>query len=119
MAVYKRGGVWWYEFIFAGKRLRESANTSRKTIALKAERQRRLELEKTLAGMPVEKRGNRIKSVADVVNPYLEHYHINHRAQSVQFSEGRLAHVLRLLGKALLPDLTEKAIRQYISIRLK
>jgi len=50
MAAYKRGGTWWYEFIFVGKRVRESANTSRKTIALEAERQRRLELEKTLAG---------------------------------------------------------------------
>jgi hypothetical protein len=36
MAAYKRGGTWWYEFIFAGKRVRESAKTSRKTIALEA-----------------------------------------------------------------------------------
>ena len=49
MAVYKRGGTWWYEFIFAGKRVRESAKTSRKTIALEAERQRRLELERRVA----------------------------------------------------------------------
>src|SRR5438552_65859 len=118
MAVYKRGGTWWYEFIFVGKRVRESANTSRKTIALEAERQRRLELEKTLAGMPVERRRNRINSVADVVKPYQEHYYLNHREQSVLFCKGRLAHVTRLLGTTLLPDLTEKAIRQYIKTRL-
>jgi integrase len=118
MATYKRGGQWWYEFILAGKRVRESAKTSRKTVAIEAERQRRLDLEKTLAGMPVEKRSNRINSVSDVVKAYQEHYGINHREQSVLFCEGRLAHVTRLLGHSLLPDLTERAVRQYIKTRL-
>lgn len=119
MAVYKRGGSWWYEFIFAGKRVRESAKTSRKTIALEAERQRKLELERTLAGMPVERRENRIKSVTDVVKPYQESYGVTHRKQSVLFCKGRLAHVARLLGTTLLPDLTDKTIRQYMKTRLE
>ena len=118
MSVYKRGGQWWFEFILAGKRVREPAKTSRKTIAIEAERQRRLDLEKTLAGMPVEKRANRINSVSDRVKAYQEHYGINHREQSVLFCEGRLAHISRLLGNCLLPDLTEKAIRQYVKTRL-
>jgi integrase len=45
MGVYKRGGVYWYEFEFQGQRIRESAKTSSKTIARDAERQRRRELE--------------------------------------------------------------------------
>src|SRR5690348_15658177 len=45
MGVYKRGGVYWYEFEFQGQRIRESAKTSSKTIAREAERQRRRELE--------------------------------------------------------------------------
>ncbi len=118
MAVFKRGKIWWYEFIFAGRRVRESAKSMRKTVALEAERNRRLELEKTLAGMPAEKRENRIRSVSDVVNAYEAHYSINHRAQSVLFSGGRLNHVKRLLGPALLPDLSEDAIRGYIRTRL-
>ena len=116
--IYKRGNTWWYEFIFAGRRVRESAKTSRKTIAGEAERNRRLELEKTLSGMSIEKRENRIRSVSDVVKTYEGHYSINHRAKSVQFSSSRLAHVKRLLGTALLPDLTEGAIRSYIKARL-
>ncbi len=118
MAVYKRGGTWWYSFIFAGRRVQESAKTSRKTVAIEAERTRRLELEKTLAGMPVEKRENRINSVQDMVRPYIEHYSINHRPKSVLFCEGRLAHVTRLLGTTLLPDLTEVRVRDYIKTRL-
>lgn len=53
MAVYKRGEVWWYEFYFNGARVRQSAKTSRKTIALKSESDHRLRLEKTLAGVPL------------------------------------------------------------------
>ena len=74
MAVYKRGDVWWYEFIFAGKRVRESAKTSRKTIALESERQKRLELERALSGMPVEGRAGRIRSVADALRSYANSY---------------------------------------------
>lgn len=118
MAVYKRGGTWWYSFIFAGKRIQESAKTSRKTIAVEAERNRRLELEKTLAGIPVESRQNRILSVADVVAPYLEHYPSNHRKKSVLSAGGRLAHVVRLVGTTLLPDLNQDRIREYIKTRL-
>ena len=119
MAVFKRGNIWWYEFIFAGRRVRESGKTSRKTIAIESERNRRMELEKTLSGMPLEKRENRINSVSDVVKQYQKHYGINHRMQSVQFSKGRLAHVTRLLGSTLLPDLTETRIREYVQTRMQ
>ena len=43
----------------------------------------------------------------------------NGERRSVLFSSSRLAHVKRLLGPALLPDLTETAIRAYIKTRLE
>lgn len=36
MAVFKRNEIYWYEFIFAGKRIRESAKTGSKTVAKEA-----------------------------------------------------------------------------------
>jgi hypothetical protein len=45
MSIYKRGGLYWYEFEFAGSRIRKSAKTKSKTIAREAERVRRRELE--------------------------------------------------------------------------
>lgn len=54
-----------------------------------------------------------------MVKSYLDHYGINHREKSVAFASGRLAHVKRLIGPVLLPDLTEDAIRAYIKTRLK
>ena len=99
-------------------RIREN---HQKTIATEAQKQRRLELEKTLAGMPVGKRENRIDSVADVAKTYEQRYALDHRGreQSILFSKGRLAHVKRLLGTALLPDLTENAVRGYINTRIE
>jgi integrase len=132
MAVYKpkyrdpktgelvESNIWWYEFSLAGKRIRESAQTPLKTIAREAEQDRRRELEKTLAGMPIEKRENRINSVADLVKTYLERYELDHRGRpnSITFAKCRLAHVTRLLGSARLPDVTEDAVRRYIKTRI-
>jgi integrase len=130
MAVYKpkyrdkktgevvESAVWWYEFTFAGKRVRDSAKTTRKTIAQEAEKGRRLELERALAGLPTEDRGIRINRVGEMVSAYLVNYPINHRPKSVIFARQRLAHVTRLLGGLLLPDLTEERVREYIRARI-
>jgi len=115
----KESRVWWYEFTFAGRRIRESAKTTRKTIAEQAERNKRLELEKAYAGIPSEKADARIDRVSDRIKAYLTHYPSNHRANSVIYVKQRLAHVDRLLGKVLLIDLTEDAIRNYIETRLQ
>jgi len=45
MSVYKRGGAYWYEFAFAGSRIRESTKTNSKRLAEEAERKRRRDLE--------------------------------------------------------------------------
>jgi integrase len=117
----KESTIWWYEFIYAGKRIRESAKTSRKTVATEAEKKRRIELERTNAGMPAEKRENRMRSVSDMVTPYLKRYELDHRGRpkSILFAKGRLANVTRLIGRSLLPDLTEDAVRGYITARIK
>src|SRR3954462_7793297 len=50
MAVYrptKDTKVWWYDFIFEGQRVRESAKTRSKTVAKDAERARRREMEES------------------------------------------------------------------------
>ena len=118
MSVYKRGDSYHYEFLFAGKRIRESAHTTSKTVAKEAEKNRKRELERTLAGLPATDRMDRIKSAGDMVKGYLESYGLGHRAKSVLFAKGRLAHVSRLLGTKLLPDITEGAIHSYMRTRL-
>jgi integrase len=46
--IYRRGSTWWYEFSFNGSRIRESAQTTSKTIAKAAEQQRRHDLERAI-----------------------------------------------------------------------
>lgn len=114
----KEAAQWWYEFTFAGKRYREPAKTTRKTIAVEAEKQRRLQLERALAGMPSEANTQRIASVKERVAEYLDHYGNNHRAASLRFTKQRLAHVGRLLSNCLACDLNESKIQWYIKTRL-
>ena len=51
MAVYKRGGVYWYEFDFKGQRVRESAHIGNKGVARQIEAAHRVRLAKGEAGI--------------------------------------------------------------------
>jgi len=131
MAVYRRkyrdeqtgemveSPVWWYEFTFAGKRVRESTKTTRKTIALESEKDHRRRLERANAGMPTEQRQQRIKTAAEVLKEYESGYKVNHRKNSLIVVTERSKHVVRLLGNVLLPDLTPDRITGYMELRGK
>ena len=47
---WKQSDQWWFEFTYEGKRYREPAKTTRKTIATEAEKKRRLQLERARPG---------------------------------------------------------------------
>ena len=51
MSVYKRGGVYWYDFVFHGQRFRESTGLSNKTAALRVEAIRKAELAEGRVGL--------------------------------------------------------------------
>jgi integrase len=115
MAVFRRGKVWWYEFIFAGRRVRESAKTSRKTLAVEAEKHRRLELEKAHAGVPTsETPKDRIRTVNVALAAYRKAYPVNHREKSVQVVNERSVQLEEHMGQLLMPDLTQERITRYM-----
>jgi len=123
MAVYKptRKGetskFYICEFVYQGKRFQESTGATSKTVAREYEKGRRKEMERAAAGLPTEQKAARIRTVADVVEPYSQGYKLNHRPQSVLFSTGRLAKVKKALGNVVLSDLTDERIRAYIRQR--
>jgi integrase len=117
MAVYKRGDNWHFEFTFAGRRIRESAHTSRKTIALEAEKKRRAELERVLAGLPVQDKGRRIRTVASALREYRGRYAVNHRPRSVEWVRLRTVATEALLGNLLAFDLTEARLVEFMAAR--
>ena len=117
MSVYKRGKTWWYEFVYGGQRIRDSAKTSKKTIAIEAEKDHRRRLERASAGMPSEQPQQRIRNVAAVLKEYEAQYGINHRDNSLTIVRNRSKHVARLLGSALLPDVVPARITEYMEQR--
>ena len=130
MAVYKpkyrdlktgelvEAGVYWYEFTFAGKRHRDSTKQTLKTLAGEVEKDERRKVERAYAGLPTESRAQRIRTVSEALKAYRKGYETGHREKSVSWVAERTAHVERLLGGAILPDLTEDRIRAYMETRL-
>lgn len=50
MSVYKRGAIWWYKFQHKGARYQESSGSTLRSVAIKAEADRREQLEKLARG---------------------------------------------------------------------
>jgi integrase len=116
MAVFKRGGVWWYKFYFAGQFIRESARSTSKTVAKDAENQRRRELEQGYHNLR-QRRENRIRLLRDVADEYLADYKL--RFRGITFAVYAIGHVVRHLGDKLLVDIDESEVLAYQSARLK
>jgi len=51
MSLFKRGGVWWYEFVFGGERIRETTRQSNKRTAEQMEAARRTQFAKAEVGI--------------------------------------------------------------------
>jgi integrase len=106
------------EFVYQGKRIQESTGATTKTIAREYEKRRKGELERAAAGLPTEQKSKRIRTVSDVIEPYLAGYRLSHRPKSIVFAEGCLAHVEQVLGGVILSDLTEERIKSYVRRRM-
>jgi hypothetical protein len=61
MSVFRRGEFYWYEFWFAGRRVRESSKSASKTVAQKAEKKRLRELEEGFNNVVTDARRDRIR----------------------------------------------------------
>jgi integrase len=110
--------IWWYDFGFAGKRYRDSTKETLKTLAVEVEKDERRKIERAYAGLPIESRAQRIRTVAEALRDYRKAYETGHREKSISWVKERTAEVERLLGGLVLPGLTPKAIREYMATRL-
>jgi integrase len=116
MALLKRGKFWSYEFMFAGRRVRESAKTTSKTVAKLAEQKRRRQLEEGFNGVE-DNREERIRTIKELGADYLENYRLRHKA--VTFAEYSIGNVVRHLGAMMCVDVTDKTVNTYQTSRLK
>lgn len=124
MALYKRGGVWWYSFTVAGRRVQESAGTAKKTIAVEAMKRRREELERAAAGLPVTETSpsERVADVRTLLAAFVARMEALAGAGQVaprtaSLARDRARHLERLLGALLRVEVTEAAVLDYIAQR--
>jgi len=116
MAPFKKGRIWWYRFTFAGQLIRESSKSTSKTIARRAEQQRRCGLElgfHNLKNICLQ----RVRRLKDVIDEYLVGYRL--RFRSAAFAEYALGHVSRWLGTKLIVDIDEAVVLGYQENRLR
>ena len=73
MSLFRRGGVWWYEFYFAGQRIRESTKSKSKTVAKEAEKNRKREMEEGFNNI-TDQRRERIRTFRDMAEDFYDAY---------------------------------------------
>jgi integrase len=115
----KTSAVWWYEFVYASKRYRESAKTTRKTLAENREKNRRLEVERqfTTGARPADPR-LMLRTVKEAIDTYIARYDApNHAERSIEWVKQRCPDVVRILGATSLLDIDEERVIAYMRTR--
>src|SRR5450755_2203142 len=118
MAIYrpaKDSKVWWYDFIFEGQRVRESAKTRSKTLAKDAERARRRELEESYNGI---KRRDRAKFFSIAADEWLVLKALTLATSSQRIEWHNLKHLRPHFEKRLVTDIQAKDVSRYQLSRL-
>jgi integrase len=114
MGLYKRGGVWWYEFSFQGQRIRESSNTTSKTAAGHIERERRRRLELSAGGVRQQK-PLLFSAASKGWLAESAHWSVSTR----EIYGLKLKHLKPAFGKLLLSDITATDISRFQRDRQK
>ncbi len=117
MSVFQRGNVWWYTFKIRGQRVQETESTTSKTLAIKAERVRRRELEESVNNV---KRNAQPKLFSSCATKFLKNEDGKHEWKSertIAIQQRAIDYLLPHFGKMLLQDISPKNIKRYQVLR--
>jgi integrase len=110
MSVFQRGNVWWYTFHFAGRRIQESTGSTSKNLAIKAERQRRREMEESANGIRASRRPALFRIAA---KEWFEANRAHWGSRNVSIQEYSIKHLSDTFGAMLVSDIDVKRIGKY------
>ena len=116
MGLYKRGGVWWMEFVVLGVRVRESTHTSNKDLASQAERRRRRRIEASVNGITLRQRP---KKFLDAAAEWVEENEARWSKSYRAIHQYNLKHLGRTFKSKLLGEITPSVIMKYQGQRKK
>ena len=117
MAVFKRGKVYWYEFVFSGARVRESAKTVNKHVARQAEAAHRLRLARAEAGIAPRCQTPTLREFSE---DFLRQIRVECASKplTILFYESKLARLLQSeLADCRLDEIDENKIETYVRAR--
>ena len=115
MALYKRGGVWWYQFKYRGRRYQESAGTSSKTLAREIERTRRRSIEEAANGIRRARNAAILFSAA--ATDWLKLMEPTWAPKTHVIATTDVGHLKARFGSMLLVDIDARQIADYIKAR--
>jgi hypothetical protein len=115
MSVYKRGQTYWYEFAFAGSRIRESAKTNSKRLAEEAERKRRRDLELGINRITKAKEIPLFKIAAERL---IQEKRTRRSRNTGELYKCALKPLVKVLGTKLVCDISPEDIHPYQTRRL-
>ncbi len=116
MAIYKRGRVWWYSFVFNGKHIQESTKQDSSRIARQIEAAHRVRLAKAAAGIeePTVSPG-----FCDFAEEFLDLVKSDRKSQTHRRYSVSLVSLKQFFGSSRLSEITSEEIDRFKQIRLK
>jgi integrase len=116
MSTFRRGNIWWYEFVIHGQRIRESTGSESKMLAVKAERQRRRELEESANGLRTNRPPMLFPAAA---REWMSANQARWSNANVAIQGYNLKHLSAYFGAMMLADITSQHIGKYQARRQK
>ena len=116
MSVFKRGGIYWFEFEFLGSRIRESSHSKNREVCDRLMRERRRLLELSGGGLTKVTRPKLFGPAADA---YLLDREPHWEPKTRLVHKNSLSHLEPHFAKLMLSEITPALISKYQRARLK
>lgn len=117
MALYRRGRIWWYEFVFNGERIRESTKQGNKRIAEQIEAAKRTQLAKGEVGIEERKKVPTLAEFAARFERFID-TKCESKPRTGDFYKSKLRRLLAdNLSNKRLDAIEEEQIQDYIETR--
>lgn len=120
MALYRRGDVWWYEFVFNGERIRGSTKHGNKRVAEQIEAARRTQLARGEVGIHKRKAAPTLREFAPRFERAIE-VQCAEKRRTIEFYKSKLASLLSSdkLAACRIDAIDEAVIEELVQTRGK
>lgn len=114
MSVYRRGKIYWYNFVFEGRHIQESSGFANKTAALRAEAIHRAALLDHRAGF---KKAKPVPKFEEFVTPFLAWSKNQHRPKTRELHGTNCNTLLRFFRSYWLDEITPGMVEEFKLVR--